>query len=314
MSRSITGAELDLALTCTQVDPTSFVDAARYLRDTEAGSYRPAWTWVHQDTSTGTVLARAVWWGPPAADHPVALDCLWVHPDVQDPVQLASRLLQHGHAALLAAGMPTLPEYLLDVPTTWHDDPAARDAVAWRVEAAAAAGLDEPVERLRLAWTPASPLPPRSTRLTFHEGDDAAFLDAFAAIAQGSLDQLTVRNLAQMGAQDQARDDLAFYASLPGRRDYWRLARDAGGDLVGMVVPSRSATSASVSYLGVLPGQRGRGYVDDLLAEITHVHAADGAPQITADTDTTNTPMVAAFARAGYRVTQRRLAMASPVP
>jgi len=47
MSRSIMSTELDLALTCTQVDPTSFVDAARYLRDTEAGSYRPEWTWVH---------------------------------------------------------------------------------------------------------------------------------------------------------------------------------------------------------------------------------------------------------------------------
>jgi len=313
MSRSITSTELDLALTCTQVDPTSFVDAARYLRDIEAGSYRPEWTWVHQDTSTDTVLARAVWWAPPAGDHPVALDCLWVHPSVQDPVQLASGLLEQGHTALLGAGMPTLPEYLLDVPTTWHDDPAAREAVAWRVGAATAAGLDEPVERLRLTWTSASTLPPRSTRLTFHAGDDAAFLDAFAAVAQGSLDQLTVRNLAQMGAQDQARDDLGFYSSLPGRRDRWRLARNHGGDLVGLVIPSRSATSASVSYLGVLPGQRGRGYVDDLLAEITHVHVADGASRITADTDTTNTPMAAAFTRAGYQVTQRRLAMASPV-
>lgn len=313
MSRSITSAELGLALSCTRVDPTSFVDAARYLRDIEAGSYRPEWTWVHQDTSTDMILGRAVWWAAPADDHPFALDCLWVHPSVQDPAQLAFRLLEQGHSTLLAAGMPRLPEYLLDVPTTWHDDPAARDAVAWRIEAATAAGLDEPVERLRLTWTPASALPPRSTRLTFHEGDDAAFLDAFAAIAQGSLDQLTVRNLTRMGVHEQARDDLGFYSSLPGRRDYWRLARNHGGDLVGMVIPSRSATSASVSYLGVLPRQRGRRYVDDLLAEITHVHAADGAPQITADTDTTNTPMAAAFARAGYGVTQRRLAMASPV-
>ena len=106
--------------------PTSFVDAARYLRDTEAGSYRPEWTWVHQDTSTDTVLARAVWWAPPAGEHPVALDCLWVHPSMHDPVELASQLLKQGHAALLAAGMPKLPEYLLDVPTTWRDNPAAR--------------------------------------------------------------------------------------------------------------------------------------------------------------------------------------------
>lgn len=312
MSRPLIARDLDLAVSCTQVDPTSFIDAARYRRDTRAGSYRPEWTWVRQDASTGAVLARAVWWAPPAGDHPVALDCLWVHPDVQDPVDFATRLLIDGHTVLLEAGMPHLPEYLLDVPTTWRDDPAAREAVSWRVRAATAAGLEEPVERLRLAWTPASPLPPRSTRLAFHPDDDDAFLAAFAAVARGSLDHLTQRNLAQLGADAQARDDLDFYLSLPGRRDYWRLAHDHDGTLVGMIIPSRSAQSASASYLGVLPGHRGAGYVDDLLAEITHVHAADGADRITADTDTTNEPMAAAFNRAGYRVTQRRLAMASP--
>lgn len=310
MFRPLTTTDLDLATACTQADATSFIDAARYQRDTRAGSYRPEWTWVRQDPSKDTLLARAVWWAPPASDQPVALDCLWVHPDVDRPAELATQLLTAGHTALLEAGMPRLPEYLLDVPTTWREDPATRRAVAWRVTAATAAGLEDPVERLRLSWTPASPLPSRSTRLTFHSADDAAFLNAFAAIAQGSLDQLTQRNLAEMGPTAQAHDDLAFYLALPGHRDYWRLALDHDDTLVGMIIPSRSAESASVSYLGVLPSHRGRGYVNDLLAEITHVHAADGAQRITADTDTTNHPMADAFTRAGYHVTKRRLAMA----
>jgi ribosomal protein S18 acetylase RimI-like enzyme len=55
-----------------------------------------------------------------------------------------------------------------------------------------------------------------------------------------------------------------------------------------------------VGFLGVVPAQRGHGYADDLLAEITHLLAEDGATTIRADTDGTNTPMVAAFERLGY--------------
>ena len=50
----------------------------------------------------------------------------------------------------------------------------------------------------------------------------------------------------------------------------------------------------------MLPEHRGRGYVDDLLAEITLILADEGAERIRADTDVPNTPMAAAFERAGY--------------
>lgn len=309
-----TTAGVDLVVTAVRSEPVGFIDAERYRRDLAAGSYRPEWSWVQQDPGTGELLARALWWAPPAAEHPFALDDLWVRRDVADPTAVATALIAAGHAAFLAAGMRQLPEYVLEVPTDWRDDPEAVAAVAWRVVAAGAAGLDAPTERLHVLWSPPAPLPPRSIRMTFRPADDGAFLTAFAAVAQGSLDALTVRNVAAMGAAAQARDDLDFYLSLPGRREDWRLAVDAAGALVGLIVPSRSAHSASVSYLGVVPGHRGRGYVDDLLAEITHVHAAAGAPQITADTDTANAPMAAAFARAGYRVVARRLAMSPPAP
>lgn len=62
----------------------------------------------------------------------------------------------------------------------------------------------------------------------------------------------------------------------------------------------------------MLPGHRGRGLVDDLLAEVTRFHADAGVPRITATTDRVNHPMAAAFDRAGYRVTEVRMVMEAP--
>jgi len=112
-----------------------------------------------------------------------------------------------------------------------------------------------------------------------------------------------------MNPRAQARDDYDFYLSCPGERDWWRIATSPQGEPVGFVVPSATPYARNVGYLGVLPSHRGRGLVDDLLAEVTRIHAAAGAERITATTDTTNAPMAAAFDRADYRVTGARLVL-----
>jgi RimJ/RimL family protein N-acetyltransferase len=67
-----------------------------------------------------------------------------------------------------------------------------------------------------------------------------------------------------------------------------------------LVMPARNATSAVINFIGVVPEHRGKGYVDDLLAEGTATLHAAGAERVRADTDTRNLPMAAAFGRAGY--------------
>src|ERR1700760_4771132 len=114
-------------------------------------------------------------------------------------------------------------------------------------------------------------------------------------------------------SDQQARGDLEFYRSCPGERAWWRLADTASasdrasGAVAGFAIPSATLYHRNVGYLGVVPEQRGHGYVDDLLAEITRGHAADGADRIIATPDLANAPMAAAFDRAGYRVTETRL-------
>ena len=83
---------------------------------------------------------------------------------------------------------------------------------------------------------------------------------------------------------------------------WWELAYDADDNLVGLVMPARSPTFLTIGYIGIVPEQRGHGYVNDLLARGTAtLRAASGDDAIRADTDLDNAPMAAAFERAGYR-------------
>ena len=76
------------------------------------------------------------------------------------------------------------------------------------------------------------------------------------------------------------------------------------------IMPARNYTMPTIGYIGVVPEQRGRGYVDDLLAEMMWM-LSELAPgeEVGADTDFANVPMAAAFARAGFRTTSEHLVM-----
>jgi RimJ/RimL family protein N-acetyltransferase len=295
---------MEKAAEFTVDDPVGSVGAARLRAEVAAGRMRPEWTWFAEDGSR--IVGRALWWGRADSERPLALDCLHVRPEVADRAGLAAGLLARGQAAFGGK-----PEFNLVLRAGWREDPEVAAAAAWRAEAARAAGLTEAVERLRYEWTPDAGVPAQPGRLVFRPGDDEEFLAVFRRVAAGSLDVATQRDLAIMDADRQAREDLEFYRSCPGERSWWRLAEtpsaSASGELAGFAIPSATPYHRNVGYLGVVPEQRGHGYVDDLLAEITRAHAADGADRITATTDLANAPMAAAFDRAGYRLTEVRL-------
>ncbi len=309
--RSTTEADLDRVLACTVTEPISWIPADRYRAELAERQYRPEWTWIAEDSDQ--ILARALWWGLPSSEHPVALDCVYVHDSVSDRIGLAARLLAAGHDAFRAQGTPKLPQYDLNLPNGWRDDPAVSAAVGWRRTAAARAGLSGALERLRYKWTPDAGLPDPSGRLTFvPEPDDEVFLSALRRIAVGSLDDTTRKNVAAFGAEQQAREEMNLYRNMPGEREWWRLAFTADGRLAGLAMPNRNPYGPVVGYLGVVPELRGHRYIDDILAEITRFHAANGAQQITDTTDITNLPMAAAFERAGYHNYEVRLILSAP--
>lgn len=306
--RRATAADID-ALIAFPDDPAVVnLPRAQVREDFETGRMRPEWSWVLEQD--GQLLGRALWWGR-GDTAPSALDAVDVLPAAGDPRAAALAMLRAGHQELAALGLKSLPPFTLRLPGSWRTDAAARRAASWRLEAAAEAGLTEALERLQYAWTPGDGMPAASERVTFRPGSDDEFVELFRLAARGSLDVETRRALETMDDLGQARDDLGFYTEAPGERVWWRVAL-IDGDPVGFVVPSATPYSRNVGYLGVLPGHRGQGLADDLLAEVTRFHAAAGAPRITATTDLVNRPMAAAFDRAGYRVTEVRMVLEAP--
>jgi RimJ/RimL family protein N-acetyltransferase len=303
--RTAVESDLDAIRTLIADQSINTVTPERYAEFLGNGSYRHAWTWVVEED--GRIVALAVWWGMPQSEHPFSIDGLYYAGD-GDPVPVWAELIRHALDSI-----PDQPEYHLFLPNGWREQPEVVAALEPRLAAAARAGLSELTERLRYEWLPAYGLPARSTRLKFEPADDDAFLKAFVRVIEGSLDAATARAVAQDGAEASAKADLEIYQEMPGERDWWRLAYDEAGDLVGFVVPAANNGGPVIGYVAVVPEQRGHGYVDDLLAEGTHLLAETGAEQIRADTDLTNRPMAASFERLGYRNHAVRMVASHPI-
>ncbi|MEV4216896.1 GNAT family N-acetyltransferase [Nonomuraea sp. NPDC049725] len=301
--RSVNADDLDRVTAWTVTEPVGWIDADRYLAELAEGMYRPEWTWIAEDGDR--VVGRALWWGRGDSTHPIALDCLDVDPAAGDRAAVAAALVR---AALAGFGEPV--QYAIKVAGGRRDDPA----VAWRRAAAHAAGLTREVERLQFEWTPADGVPATAGTLRFAEASDEEFLAVFARIAEGSLDAHTRASVAANGVEATAREEMGFYLDAPGERAWWRVAYTPEGEVAGLAIPSATPYNRNVGYLGVVPELRGRGYVDEVLAEITRFHAANGEPRVTATTDVGNAPMAAAFRRAGYRNTEIRINLSNDLP
>ena len=299
-------------------DPASALTAEGFHARMSAGEYRPEWIWVaeheHGDepAGAGPPAMAAIWWGPAEEKKPAALDALYARG--ADRARAASALLAAAHAAFARAGLRTPPDYHIFLPADWRDRPEVPDALAWRLDAARRAGLTGQLERSRYEWTPDGGMPAPSGRLTFRpEPDDEVFVGLFSRALTGTLDATSRKEAEASGARTQASQDVAFYRDhMVGQRSWWRVAETPAGEVAGFGIPSRNSDVPVVGYLGVLPDHRGRGYVNDILAEITRILVAEaGATKIHADTDLKNRPMSAAFERCGYRVIGRRIVMSA---
>lgn len=310
--------DLDGTLPLLVADPASSLTGELYRERLATGAYLWARTWIAEPHPGAAPLAVAVWWAGPGEEVPAALDAVCVAPEVgtgAERTALAAGLLAAAQRGYAGQGLTTPPEYHLFLPPDWRERPEVRAAFDWRVEAAGRAGLVDLLERLRYVWEPGSGVPEPSSRLDFRaEPDDEVFVELFQRVLEGSLDATSRRAAASVGAAAQARADMEFYRDvMPGDRAWWRTAHLPGGETAGFALPSRNHSVHVVGYLGVLPGHRGRGYADELLGEITRVLAVEaGARLVRADTDLANTPMAAAFSRAGYRPEARRIVLSAP--
>jgi ribosomal protein S18 acetylase RimI-like enzyme len=188
--------------------------------------------------------------------------------------------------------------YALDSPHPWHAEPERR------AELFTAAGF----RRVRVAqrWErriDRSSAVAASSRLEFRTLADVGqevFTGAIASVSDGTLDGRLQEMRRRLGRTGDAAEHFRLLMGLPHEPDWWQLAYAVDGGLVGLIVGGGNAPEPVIAYVGVVPEQRGHGYVDDLLAQAVAMLAAAGASVIRADTDVENVPMANAFRRAGF--------------
>ena len=167
-------------------------------------------------------------------------------------------------------------------------------------------------QKVDFIWDEPQPLIEVPRRLTFRPvetaEDERRFLGAVTAVLHGSLDRGDQHAVATQGLKTAARSYLDPFPIFVFERRWWHLAYDTDGDLVGFTQPVTyvgtdrdGLVEATIHYIGVLPEHRGHRYIDDLLRHTTRTLQEVGVWRIYTDTGTLNTPMIAAFERAGYR-------------
>jgi RimJ/RimL family protein N-acetyltransferase len=188
------------------------------------------------------------------------------------------------------------------LPGDWREDHELRPRVESLAAVVEGQGAKPFVERLRSQWDRGTPVAAPDGRLSFRavagRGEPVGLM---AEVLDGTLDAHSRRDLLTMTPDQVAGrhhdHEMAGYATPPDR---WRVGVLPGGEPVGFVIAARNAHHAIIAYIRVRPAHRGHGYIDALPAEGTRVLAAQSVPRVRATTDVGNTPMAAAFARAGH--------------
>jgi RimJ/RimL family protein N-acetyltransferase len=278
--------------------------------DLDSGRRRPEWMWMA--LRGGHLVARLAWWARKPGDPPFILDILDLDDDAAEPGRLdvGVQLLETAMAQTLPAGGRP-PECSLFIPPDWREDPVARQMVEDRMAVLEQGGARLFVERLRLEWRPGTPIPAARGRLRFRPVIDREDLLALMVpVLEDTLDAHSRQDLDRMSAAQVAAEQYdGEFAGYDSPRDWWRIATLPDGEPVGFVIPARNSYHPIIAYIGVLPAQRGNGYVNDLLTEGTRILAAHDVPRIRAATDLGNAPMARAFESAGYVNFERQITM-----
>ena len=259
------------------------------------GESRPEWCFVaedeHRPVGRLAIAALPVGCGLTTIEH--RLLAPWLADEGADGVEVARQLLE-ASAGALPPGAQTLdarlnPETQLNA-HTWR---AALDASAFTLFQ----------EKHGFTWTDDRGPLPASPRLGFRSLGEIGRDEYAAAMArgiEGTLDRNDRHYVGLCGPDGWGREMLGYL----GRGDdaSWLVADAPDGSLVGYVAVSAfdEPDTGTIIHIGVLPEQRGRGYVDELLAAVARVARDRGFGQLLSDVDTENAPMLAAMRRAGH--------------
>ena len=275
-----------------------------YLQDMlKKGAIRLDWCFVLEEN--GRMCGRAAYWTLPGLDKPLDL-VLWELPwHRKDCLFLAQRLLGDT-LRLLHIDDSAEIGHVLDSPAM---APQWQEYAEKRQEILDGLGfcLERETHRFErhggtVDFAPQGNLIYRA----LPDVGEEAFVEAILLVSQSTGDRRISRERDTKGAMTQAWDMFREMQRMEYAADWWELAYNQNGQLVGLLMPAKAPAFATIGYIGVVPEQRGYGYIDQLLQRVSLIFAIAGETYIRADTDTGNTSMAKAFERAGYRCFAKR--------
>ena len=322
--RSIARDEVESFAAIEQL-PAQSRELAQYVRESwKRGEGRPEWCFVIEDEQR-RIIGRIAYWALPPSEQPEQIDLLEIPWD-EGYLDVGRCLLSTSLEMLRAKGarsisynvvVPLNPDSPVHRTYVWDD--LVKGTLSKRCTLLESVGFSRIRDGLRFQWTD-TPSAPRTARvdvlkfLGLPEVGDERFIDAMRRVSENTLDRNFRREQLELGGERSAREHFRRLKRLTHKPEWWQLAFEGDGELVGLVVPAANDGGPIIAYVGVVPGRRGRGHIDTLLAWGTSVLRSEGARRIRADTDVANTPMVAAFERAGYERFAKRLDYSMELP
>ena len=118
-----------------------------------------------------------------------------------------------------------------------------------------------------------------------------AFVEAIESIMENTLDREDQLARQQETPAAAARSYFGILKDIDYTPSRWFLAFDRKHALVGLIAPQMLNDGVgAINYVGVVPEQRGKGYVNDLIDRGTMLLSDCGAQQVIASIDFKNTP------------------------
>jgi RimJ/RimL family protein N-acetyltransferase len=142
---------------------------------------------------------------------------------------------------------------------------------------------------------PASPLLPMGSNFERH-----TIVALIAQASEHSDDMQTQYYRERLGEIGDAEMMLQIIESTRHDKSWWRVALNAEGQPIGIVIPIIGFGEPTIGFIGVSPGVRGRGVATRLLLEARSVVAHHGYSSLSAETDAGNRAMHRALAKSGF--------------
>lgn len=255
---------------------------------------RPEWCFLA--TEAEQIVGRLVYWSPSPQVSPTDIDFFdidWTH---EAYVYIGTTLLQQSLMYLKTLGVQQI-KYQLNDPN--HLQPVTQQ----RLHVLETFGFG--LRRKGYRWE-TSNMETRSTvhhELSYHvvsQDEEDSFLEIMKRTLAHSLDRGIQQDLTQLGLDGAAKKRQEGSKNLRRFPDGWQVVSLSDGVPVGVVMVAHNDGGPIIDYLGVLPEQRGHGYIHDLLAHGTNILLQHGAKCIRSDCDVNNEPMIHAFQRASF--------------